>query len=135
MKYGPDRRVRQRPEYQTIQRTGRRVPTAHFVLIVAKGPEQDRACRLGITASRKVGNSVRRSRLKRLVRAAFQASGGLLPDGYDLVVICKKDDPALSLSEVLRQWEEAKKRLERATKSLRDPHFRETSPRSLRSTS
>lgn len=121
MKYGPERRVRKRPDFQAIQKAGRRVPTEHFVLIVALGAENQSASRLGITASRRVGNSVRRSRLKRLVRAAFQATEGLVPPEFDLVVICRKDRPDLGLNQVLGEWEGAKKRLFRAAQSLRRP--------------
>ena len=57
-----------------------------FTLLMA--PTQEPGPRLGIVASRKLGDSVRRNRAKRLIREIFrnnldlQASGGL-----DLVVI------------------------------------------------
>ncbi len=43
--------------------------------------------RFGLSVSRKVGNSVRRSRIKRLLREAFRLSQHELPAGLDLVLI------------------------------------------------
>lgn len=114
MKFGPDRRIRKRPDFQAIQRSGRRVSTRHFVLIVAPRAEGARASRLGITASRRVGNSVRRSRLKRIVREAFRQLSGFVPPGFDLLVICKKDDPSLTTETVVQEWQDAEKRIKKA---------------------
>ena len=125
MKFGADRRVRKRPEFQAIQRIGRRISTKHFVLIIAPSPSADAPPRLGITASKKVGNAVRRNRLKRLIRAAFQETGGWVPSGYDLVVICKADDPHLDTQTVVQEWMHAESRLK---KSLQGPDGRK--PRS-----
>ena len=107
-----DRRLLARADYQRVQGAGARVPTAHFVLILTKTPDQSQLpSRLGITASRRVGNSVRRSRLKRLVREAFRLNPRLIPAGYDLVVICRKDDLTLGLGDVQREFDDAKKRI------------------------
>lgn len=114
MKFGPERRVRKHPEFQEIQRSGRRVSTKNFVLIVARGGDPKAPSRLGITASKKVGNSVRRSRLKRLVREAYRACEGLVPPGHDVVVICKADAPELTATTVLGEWRSVSKKIQKA---------------------
>lgn len=43
--------------------------------------------RLGLSVSRKVGNAVRRNRLRRLYREAFRLSRAEMPVGLDLVLI------------------------------------------------
>jgi ribonuclease P protein component len=43
--------------------------------------------RLGIIASKKVGNAVMRNRAKRLIREAFRKNKAAFPPGLDLVVI------------------------------------------------
>ena len=119
MKFGPERRVRKHPEFQLIQRKGRRVNTPHFVLVVSLGASSDSPARLGITASKKVGNAVRRNRLKRIIRAAFRQLEGFLPPGHDLVVICKSDDPELGMKKVVNEWRSASKRINKVLAELR----------------
>ena len=43
--------------------------------------------RLGITAGKKLGNAVKRNRVKRIVRAAYRLSETKLPIGYDIVFV------------------------------------------------
>lgn len=117
-KFGPERRVRKRPEFLKIQAQGRRIPTRDFVLIVAPSPNPSALSRLGITASKKIGNSVRRSRVKRLVRSAFRELPQFLPPGFDLVVICKKSPPDLSCQTVVEQWRGVEKRLKKVLAQL-----------------
>ena len=45
--------------------------------------------RLGLSVSRKVGNAVRRSRVKRMLREAFRLTGPERPAGFDLVVVVR----------------------------------------------
>ena len=45
--------------------------------------------RLGVSVSHKVGNSIVRHRLARLIREAFRLSTNHIPDGYDYVVIAR----------------------------------------------
>jgi ribonuclease P protein component len=88
-----------------VQNGGVRVTTPHFVLLLrgraasAAGPG-----RLGITASKQVGNAVARNRSKRLVREAFRLDPGLLPEGIDLVVIVRAGTPELGLAQVRAEW-------------------------------
>ena len=47
--------------------------------------------RLGLSVSRRVGDSVARNHIKRLLREAFRTSLGELPEGFDLVAVVRKD--------------------------------------------
>ena len=97
------RRIRKRPEFVRIQGRGVRVTTAHLVFLLAAQAEPGPS-RLGITASRKVGNAVVRNRAKRLVREAFRLHGELTPPAIDLVVIVRSDLDALGLAGVVAEW-------------------------------
>lgn len=99
-----ERRLRARRDFLAAQQAGRRVHTAHFVLVVAPGPEPAQPSRLGVTVTKKVGTAVRRNRVKRLVREAFRLCPDLLPPGIDLVVIAKDGAPELGLADVQAEW-------------------------------
>lgn len=48
--------------------------------------------RIGITASRKTGNSVKRNRIKRLIRENYRLSEEMVKTGYDLVFVVRSND-------------------------------------------
>jgi ribonuclease P protein component len=112
-------RVASRRDFLRIQQQGQRVTTAHFVLIVAPGPALDAPPRLGITASKQVGNAVVRARCKRLVREVFRRAPGLLPDGVDLVVIVRAGVDALGMAGVEAEWASVRGVLSRRAGSIR----------------
>lgn len=86
-------RVRRRKDFLAIQSRARRHPTRHFLVLVAR--DGSPAARLGITVTRKVGNSVARNHIKRRVREAFRRRRDQLPGGYSLVVIARDGSPGL----------------------------------------
>jgi ribonuclease P protein component len=113
-------RVRKRPEFLSIQERGQRVSTPRFVLILSVSIGAD-SPRLGITASRRVGNSVVRSRAKRLIREAFRATRELWPKGVDLVVIVKRAPGDSKLESVVSEWYAARPQIERRLRALLGP--------------
>ena len=68
-------------------------------LIVHAAPNGGGPTRLGTSITRKIGGSVRRNRVKRIIREAFRLSQHRLPPGLDLVVIPRKG-ATLTLSAV-----------------------------------
>ena len=46
-------------------------------------------CRVGITASKKIGNAVQRNRARRVIRAAYLAVGEPLSGHYDIVFVAR----------------------------------------------
>ena len=108
--FGRERRIRRRAEFLRIQAEGERAQTAHFVLLVAAQAEPGPS-RLGVVVTKKVGNSVARSRVKRLCRECFRQWPDLVPDGVDLVVIARQGADELVLRQVREEWERTRKRL------------------------
>ncbi len=74
------------------------------------------SARLGVTASRKVGNAVVRNRVKRLVREAFRATRSLWSPQMDLVVIVRHRGKDLKLSDVTSEWMGAARQIERKSR-------------------
>ncbi len=58
-------------------------------LIVVGIPNQLEHNRMGLSVSRKVGNAVKRHRIKRLLREAFRLNQHDWPKGYDMVVVVR----------------------------------------------
>ncbi len=96
--FSKSERVLDRKDFVNLNRSGRKLRTAHFVVRVAQNG-LDRS-RLGITASRKVGGAVARNRLKRLVREVFRLHKGFFPGGCDIVVSARKTDDDLDFRKV-----------------------------------
>jgi ribonuclease P protein component len=111
---GRDNRVRKRAEYLAIQSEGARVNGDCLVFIVQSRP--DGSLRLGITASRRIGNAVQRNRARRLIREAFRAIFAELPAGLDVVVIVRRPLGERKLGDVLAEWQRALPRIRRCAK-------------------
>ena len=78
-------RLRTAREFQHVYEQRQRAGDDHLLIF---GAANDLGvARFGLSVSRKQGNAVRRSRLKRLLREAFRLSQHELPQGLDLVLI------------------------------------------------
>jgi ribonuclease P protein component len=88
-RFGPGVRLRSRPEFTTVQQGGSRVVMRYLTMLGRRNAlGRDR---LGVIASRRVGNAVARNRAKRRLREIFRGQQPDVPraDGrtLDLVVI------------------------------------------------
>jgi len=106
-------RVRKRAEFLDIQSGGARVNGDCLVFVVKRRAEGS-PLRLGITASRKIGNSVQRSRARRLIREGFRAVFSELPDALDIVVIVRRPLGERKMAALLEEWRRALPRLRRS---------------------
>ena len=82
-----------RKDFVNLNRLGKRRYTAHFVIIFRKNNLG--ITRLGITASKKTGNSVKRNRIKRLIREFYRLHKASFPKGYDIIIATKKSAKTL----------------------------------------
>ena len=83
------RRVRRHAEYQRAFAAGTRCHGRYVTLVVA--PNQAGRTRLGIVASRKVGDAVIRNRAKRLIREVFRLQDDVPGRSVDVVVIPRRE--------------------------------------------
>jgi ribonuclease P protein component len=96
-------RLQRRQDFLRAARCGRRLTGRHFSLLLC--PNRTQATRLGVTVSKKVGGSVQRNRVKRVVREFFRLNKGLFPPGHDAVVIARAGAPELGYREVAAELE------------------------------
>ena len=78
-------RLKKKWEFQRAYKKGKKYWDAYFVIYVYHS--QLGQTRLGVTASKKVGKSVQRNRVKRLIREAFRMLKLELLPNYDIVVV------------------------------------------------
>ena len=93
-------------DFRRVAKTGKRGTSKSFVVVIAprtasagKNSDEKRR-RLGVTVSKRVGNSVIRNRVKRRIREWFRHTREGLPDGSDIVVIARQTARDLSGPEV-----------------------------------
>jgi ribonuclease P protein component len=123
--------VRKRSEYLEIRTHARRVSTSRHVFLIYARDDVSGA-RLGIIASRKVGNAVVRNRAKRLVREAFRATRALWPDDVDVVVVVRRPPGADQLADLVAEWQASQASItSRVADARRDRARRKSSGRGL----
>lgn len=76
-------------EFNQVYRRGNRLRGEGFALIYLNGDQAD--SRLGISVSRKVGNAVRRNRIKRIMRETFRLHREIFPRSSDIVIAVRPD--------------------------------------------
>ncbi|NUP10537.1 MAG: ribonuclease P protein component [Polyangiaceae bacterium] len=85
-------RIRRRSEFVRLQqRPSLRVRGPGFLILATPRADAEACSRIGIIASRKVGNAVERNRAKRLLRELFRKNKAAFPPGFDLVFVAFAD--------------------------------------------
>jgi len=93
MKYG---KLKSNWQFDKIYKEGTKYSNDLFVLYVL--PNRTQETRIGLTVTKKVGISVQRNRIKRVIREVFRSLEEVAP-GNDLVVIARKSAVDLKYSQ------------------------------------
>lgn len=81
-------RILKRDIFRRVYEQGRKFQARYFTAFVL--PVSSRQPRIGITTTRKIGNSVERNRARRLVREVFRRNKWLVPAEVDIVINVKR---------------------------------------------
>lgn len=73
---------------------------ANRYLVMYIAPNQMNEIRLGISVSKKVGNSVVRHRIIRLIREGYRLNKSCIKTGFDIVVVARQNVKGKSYQEV-----------------------------------
>ena len=74
-------------DFQTVYKKGRSYANKYLVMYVLENKEEEN--RLGISVNKKVGNSVVRHRITRLIRESYRLNSSYFKLGHDIVVIAR----------------------------------------------
>jgi ribonuclease P protein component len=86
-------------DFQSVYRTGKSLANRYLVVYVKKR-DDDGENRVGISVSKKVGNSVVRHRIKRLIRESYRLKCGQAFGGHDVVVIAREKSKGRTYQEI-----------------------------------
>lgn len=87
-------------QFRFVYNRGKSIANKYFVMYIIKNRTQGN--RLGISVSKKVGNSVVRSRVTRLIRECYRLNEKSINSGYDIVVIARVSAKSAPYQEVNR---------------------------------
>ena len=94
-------------EFKFLFRKGDSIVTDAFVCYARESKR--RVNRIGIVTGKKVGNAVKRSRARRVLREAFRLIDPLLREKtqkrYDFIFVARAKTPAMKSTQVYRQME------------------------------
>ena len=79
--------LRKKSDFSSIYNKGKSVGDRYVVLFYR--PNHLPYNRTGFLASKKVGNSVKRNRARRLMKESYRSFAEKLPTGYDFVIIAR----------------------------------------------
>lgn len=91
-------RLLNRKDFVNLNRLGKKYHTKHFIIIYKKTGTG--ISRLGITVSKKIGNAVKRNRVKRLIREFYRLNKINFPFSCDIVIIAKKNSFLLTYAGI-----------------------------------
>ena len=90
--------LKKNKDFQNVYKKGKSYANRYFVMYVLKNETEKN--RLGISVSKKVGNSVIRHHLTRLVRESYRLHEDMFNSGLDIVVIARSTAKDISYHEV-----------------------------------
>lgn len=85
-------------DFRTVYKNGISYANKYLVMYVLENNKEMN--RLGISVSKKVGNSVVRHRLTRLVRESYRLHEDIFNSGLDIVVVARNNAASVSYADV-----------------------------------
>jgi ribonuclease P protein component len=103
MRFPRARRITRRRDFQRVRRDGRSYRGRHLVVGVLEDSEV-RSLKVGYITTRRLGNAVTRTRVRRKLRGILQRHGGELRGGHWLVLVARHSAAHASSAELERDW-------------------------------
>ena len=90
--------MKKNKDFQNVYHNGKSYANKYLVMYVLKNEMNTN--RIGISVSKKVGNSVVRHRLTRLIRESFRLNATMFHNGLDIVVIARVSAKGKNFNEI-----------------------------------
>lgn len=85
-------------QFSNVYKNGRSKANKYLIMYIL---ENNMSCnRLGISVSKKVGNSVIRHRIKRLLKESYRLQENMFNSGLDIVVIARGSASSISFKDM-----------------------------------
>ena len=85
-------------DFQNVYRNGKSYANKYLVMYVMENNSERN--RLGISVSKKVGNSIIRHRITRLIRESYRLQENIFNSGLDIVVVVRNSASNISYHEM-----------------------------------
>ena len=85
-------------DFQNVYKKGRSHANKYLVMYVLENNKNIN--RIGISVSKKIGNSVVRHRFTRLVRESYRLHENIFNSGLDIVVVARKSADSVGFEEI-----------------------------------
>lgn len=90
--------LRSNEDFKEIYRTGKSYANKYLIMYVRKNDTGRN--RIGISVSKKVGNSVVRHRIARLIRESYRLSEDSFLSGFDIIVVARTGAKGRDYNEI-----------------------------------
>jgi len=90
--------LKKNTDFQKVYKKGKSYANKYLVMYIINNGLEDN--RLGISVSKKVGNSVVRHKVTRLIREGYRLNKQQLKSGFDIVVIARNSASGKRYSEI-----------------------------------
>ena len=98
MKYKFSESLKSNIDFRYVYQNGKSYANKYLVMYVLENNNEKN--RFGISVSKKVGNSVIRHRITRLIRESYRLHENIFNSGLDIVVIARNSASSVSYNEI-----------------------------------
>jgi len=102
-KFSRSSRLSRASEFKLVKTSGKSWTGKHLVLAILKR-ETETATRIGIIATKRLGNAVSRNQIRRRIREIFRLNQHRIQRGLWLVTIARRSSATAAFDELERDW-------------------------------
>ncbi len=90
--------IKKNKEFRKIYSKGK--STADRYVVIYSLENKLNICRVGFTVSKKIGNAVKRNRIRRIFREVCRLNLKKIPGGYDYILLARRDITGLNYWQI-----------------------------------